>query len=256
MVEASQIAAFFARLSLAFIYFGVFFFFKKNYVKAKKNGFVNKFFLGYAAFYIFLFGFQVTQVIYALDRDILATNFFESASQMFPLPPGSSTDSVPYLSNLVRPLYVFGLAALSCLVGMQIYPLELVINWKKWPITKFLLVTAAGLMLVFIPAFTWTLYSFFIFLACLIGIILGLILNIGVNIKLAFVSTGELRKRSIFIIFASLLFYLGFLWTLEIKEISLMVPLGLNSDFDIVFGSIIQGISSACYFIGLRSKGY
>jgi hypothetical protein len=82
-------------------------------------------------------------------------------------------------------------------------------------------------------------------------------MNIGVNIKLAAVSTGELRRRSISIIFASLFFYLGFIWTLEIGEISLGTIFsiaGYASAWDTVFGSVLQVISALLYRQGLRIK--
>ncbi|MHA1715377.1 MAG: hypothetical protein ACTSXP_07010, partial [Promethearchaeota archaeon] len=172
----------------------------------------------------------------------------------FPLPPGASKDNIPYLSNLARPLYVFGLAALNCLLAAQVYPLEMVINWTKKPVTLFLFGVAVALVLVFIPALTWTLYSFVVFLSTIISMLLGLIMNIGVNFKLAVVSTGDLRRRSIFIIFASFLFYLGFLWTLEIQEISVMALFNLSGRYDIVLGCIIQGVSALFYYSGLKTS--
>ncbi|MEX2682690.1 MAG: hypothetical protein Q6373_013900 [Candidatus Sigynarchaeota archaeon] len=235
------------RVCLIGVYFYMFWFFRNNFLKSKAAGFINKFFIGYAFFFLVLFGFQVgyafTEVgdyFNLFPTDWIRGNFPGYGDKVIMAP-------VLFLYNLVKPIFLLGISSLMLLIAGQVYPLELTLNWNKIIITKYLLLVALGVMLIFIPLLTWTTYSFIILLAAILGVIIGLLMNIGVNVKIARVSTGELRRRSISIIFASILFYMGFIWTLEIKEISL-------GDFawDTVFGSVLQAISAVLYRQGLR----
>nr|MDO8087958.1 hypothetical protein [Candidatus Sigynarchaeum springense] len=235
------------RFCLVGVYFYMFWFFRKNYIKSKAAGFINKFFVGYAFFFLVLFGFQVGYSITEMGDYF---HWFSTAWIRGDFLGYSEPDIIAptlFLYNLVQPIFILGIASLMLLIAGQVYPLELTLNWNKAIITKYLLIVAAGVMTIFIPVLTWTYYAFGFLLAAIVGVIIGLLMNIGVNAKLARISTGELRRRSITIIFASILFYLGFIWTLEIKEISL-------GDFawDTAFGSILQGISAILYRQGLR----
>lgn len=235
------------RICLVGVYFYMFWFFRNNYLKSKAVGFINKFFVGYAFFFLVLFGFQVGYAITELG------DYFHWFSTAWIrgdfLGTGDDAVMAPtlFLYNLVQPIFILGIASLMLLVAGQVYPLELTLNWNKTIITKYLLIVAAGVMTIFIPVLTWTYYAFGFLFAAILGMVIGLLMNIGVNAKLARETTGELRKRSITIIFASLLFYMGFIWTLEIEEISL-------GDFawDTVFGSVLQGFSALLYRRGLR----
>nr|MDO8111504.1 hypothetical protein [Candidatus Sigynarchaeota archaeon] len=247
-----------ARFALVVVYFYMFWFFRKNFLKSKESGFVNKFFVGYAFFFLALFIFQIGMSLYTLS-DYLAPGSTSWLRTDFPGADNpANTANLFFLYNLVLPLYITGVAFMLVLIAGQIYPLELTLNWSKSPGTKYLLIVAAALMPVFIPAVTWTIYTFVVCLAALIGVVYGLFMNIFVNIKIAAVSTGDLRRRSIAIIFASILFYLGFIWTLEIGEISLGrifdIP-GYTMQWDIVFGCFIQGISALLYRQGLKIRG-
>lgn len=243
------------RFCIIALYFYMFMFFRKNYLKSKAAGFTNKFFVGYAFFFAALCAFQVGISLYdlALYIDPASVSWVRESF------PGEAEGraAVLFLYNLVQPLYILGLSAMLLLIAAQVYPLELTLNWNKTIVTKYIVIVAAGTMLIFIPVLTWSLYSFIFCLSAILGVVLGLVMNMGVNIKLATASTGELRIRSIAIIFASLLFYFGFIWTLEIQEISLgeiFNIAGYSSRWDTVFGYALQVISAILYRQGLRIR--
>jgi hypothetical protein len=232
----------------------MFVFFRKNYLKSKAAGFINKFFVGYAFFFVALFAFQV-----GISLVDLAENMGFPTGWIRESFPGEAEGkaAVYFLYSLVKPVYILGVASMVLLIAGQVYPLELTLNWNKTIITKFLVIVSVGVMFSFIPALTWSLYTFIFCFGAVLGVVIGLIMNIGVNIKLAAVSTGELRRRSISIIFASFLFYMGFVWTLEIQEISLGTIFNIAayaSEWDTVFGSMLQVISALLYRQGLRMK--
>ncbi len=244
------------RFVIVVVYLYMFLFFRKNYLKSKAAGFTNKFFVGYAFFFLILFGFQLGYSISELgpvlnlfSTDVLEGNF-----------PGYDTayrSTLFFLFNMVKPIFILGISSLMLLVAGQVYPLELTLNWNKWIITKYLVIVSIGVLFIFIPQLTWTYYAFALCLAAVLGVVIGLVMNMGINIKLARISTGELRQRSIAIIFASLFFYVGFIYTLSIQEISITKPFGLVewSSWDTVFGYVLQIISAILYRQGLRIRG-
>nr|MDO8085892.1 hypothetical protein [Candidatus Sigynarchaeum springense] len=247
-----------ARIALILVYLYLFVFFQKNYVKSKQSSFVNKYFFGYAYFFFVLFCFQVVLSIYVI------TSYFAPASTAWLRAnfPGKDDPmnraNLFFLYNLVMPLYIFGMTSILVLIAGQIYPLETTINWRRVPGTKYMIIVAVSVLFVFIPGITWTIYSFIVFLGSIIGVLYGLIFNVGVNIRIAIRSTGELRRQSIIIILASLLFYAGFIYTLEIAEISLgrIVGIVISMDWDITFGCILQGLAALLYKTGLGTKDY
>ncbi len=246
-----------SRFALIIVYLFMFVFFTRNYRKSKESGFVNKFFLGYAVFFFALFCVQIGLSMDALFSylGIPGTGWIRAD---FPgADDPANVAKVAVLSNMVLPIYILGLAALLCLLAAQIYPLEQTLNWRRAPGTIFLVCVSGGLMLVFIPALTWSTFTLVMMFASIAGMLYGLIINVGVNIKLAAVSTGDLRRRSVSIIFASILFYLGFIYTLEIGEISLRVITGISGlslKWDIIFGCALQMVSALLYWNGLRVR--
>lgn len=239
------------RFCIVVVYFYMFWFFRRNYLKSKAVGFTNKFFLGYALFFVAIFAFQV-----GISLTELAEHFNLPTGWIREPFDGEEAGKAALweLYNLAQPLYILGFSGMLLLIAAQVYPLELTLNWNKTIITKYLVIVSAALILVFVPALTWTTYTLVLCIAAILGVILGLVMNMGVNIKLAAVSTGELRRRSIAIIFASLLFYFGFIWTLEIEEISIATPLKISKDWDIFFGYVLQIISAILYRQGLRMR--
>lgn len=249
-----QEAVLLARIALVFVYLYMMLFFRKNYLKSKEAGFVNRFFLGYALFFGALFIFQIgiafNEIMGVVDSTLVAW-----VRAGFPDP---RPQDVPVLSNMVLPLYILGLIAMLSVIAAQVYPVEQTIGWTRTPGTFILAILAGSMTLVFVPALTWTLLTAVLLFAAIGGVLYGLLLNISVNIKLAVVSTGDLRLRSIAIIFASFLFYIGFIYTLEVKEISLGEIFGIagfSMKWDLVFGSVLQGLSALLYRQGLRSRG-
>ncbi|MEX2682691.1 MAG: hypothetical protein Q6373_013905 [Candidatus Sigynarchaeota archaeon] len=244
-----------ARFVIVVVYLYMFLFFRKNYLKSKAAGFTNKFFVGYAFFFLVLFCYQLGYSISELGS---ALHLFDSSwlEGDFPGYSESHRAILFFVLKMVKPIFIIGISSLMLLIAGQVYPLELTLNWNRWIITKFLIIVSIGVLFIFIPQLTWTYYSFVLCTAAVLGVVIGLVMNMGINIKLAKESTGELRVRSIAIIFASLLFYIGFIYTLSIMEISVTRPFGISewAKWDTIFGYILQIISAILYRQGLRIR--
>ncbi len=235
---------------LAFIY--LFLFFKKQYQIQKEKGFQNKFFLGYALMFMAM---VIVQSLFTVNliSELIGSDIFAFSRQDF---AGHDTDeareTLGFLWNLNRPLYIFGLTILALVFAGQVYPLEeTVLGWKKWPITKFNLIMTIPMLLIYIPALTLTYYAAVVIALNMLGIILAFLLNIGINIKLIVSSTGAVRKRSIFCTLGFILLMFGFLWMLEVGWAALIYE-GWGHSQDVILGSIVELISLPFYRFGFN----
>lgn len=230
-------------------------FFKKTYGRSKADGLPNKFALGYALFFGFLACYGVMSVINEiLVLTVPGGGFIAQLDTRFAVLYGLTPTYSLVLPNLANPLYLIGLMILMLLLAAQVYPLEVVLGWKRQPGTFYLFAIAAAIPVVFIPAVSYSLYTDIVVFGTIAGMLIGLIMNIGINIRLAATTTGDLRKRSLSIIFASILFYVGFLMSLKIAEISLLYQLvGTPMGYDIFLGCVVQAIAAVLYWRGLRT---
>jgi hypothetical protein len=237
------------------VYFVLFLFFRKGYAKSKSDGLPNKFLLGYALFFGFLMFYGAMSLVDQVLTIFTSTGGLigrldVSFDVLYGLPPNSEL-LFPQLAN---PLYLLGLLILMLLLAAQVYPLEMVLDWKRAPATTFLFIVAGAIVPAFFPALCLTIYMDIITGCVIGGMLLGLVLNIGINIKLAATTAGDLRKRSLSIIFASILFYIGFLLALKIAELAILNQLfGIPADYDVVLGYIVQTLAAVLYWRGLRS---
>ncbi|MHA1679518.1 MAG: hypothetical protein ACTSUE_00825 [Promethearchaeota archaeon] len=233
-------------------------FFLKGYRKSVKRGLPNKFMLGYVFFYAFLSFYGGLAVIDEFGNVFEFYDILGVLAQDLDVLYGITPSYDLLFPNLANALYLFGIIMLMILIAAQVYPLENILNWKYFIATRFLIIVSVGLVLVYIPTLSYSLYSEILFICAVIGLFLGLVLNIGINIKIAATSSGDLKKRSISIIFASLLFYIGFLLTVGIQELSPFGSLGLASSMtgalDMLLGGILQVVSAILYWRGLRSN--
>lgn len=242
-----------ARLALVIIYGYIMFFFRKGYTKSKEAGFKNMFFLGYAFMFLFLFLYSIGAFANDLLDFLLESWSSTALETSFPKPSGLELNPiVEFIENLYRPLFVLGLIACELIFAAQVYPLEKMLKWEKTPGVKAMIVSAALMLLLFIPALQWTIVSSLIIYLSIAGIGYGFVMNIAVNIKLAHASTGAIRRRSIMIILASLLFYIGFIWSLEVGWAKFFGDLSIK--WDIVFGSIAIAVSAFLFRTGFRSQ--
>ncbi len=254
-MELDVLLALLFRYGLTVVYIAILVFFKKGYQKSKVAGFPNKFFLGFSfmflALLIVLAGIDVYETVNAFVPNTLdiKTEFIENVESVNP----ALAAQVGTFINFCRPLYILALGAGSFLIAGQVYPLELAIAWNKTPFTKLLLVTGLAIFLVFIPAITYTVFTQFLIGACFVSLGLGFLLNIGVNIHLFRISTGQIRRRSMFIILAFICFYLGFIWSLEVGWTMFFIP-NAPYKYDVVFGSIVQMVAAIFYWVGFRQE--
>jgi hypothetical protein len=258
-MDNSDIAAIIARFTLIFVYVYMAFFFKKSYKKQKEAGFVNKFFMGYLLFFLSLVVYQIGISIYQLGT-VLEIPFFSGWQLPFPMEVGFDPSSVVFfMGNMMRPLFVVGIIGAEALIAAQIYPLETALGWKRTPGTIFMFITCGLLFIMLIPLLTWTYYSFVVLLLSYAGVLYGFFMNIGVNLKMARATTGEVRRRSLMIIVASMCFYIGFLWTLEVGWtegiINIFIPgASISLKWDVLVGSILQAFSAILYRSGLNTE--
>jgi hypothetical protein len=236
------------------VYFVLFLFFRKGYAKSKRDGLPNKFLLGYALFFGFLSFYGAMGLV---DQTLAVFTpfggFIGKLDVSFDLLYGLTPTYELFFPQLANPLYLLGLLILMLLLAAQVYPLEMVLNWKRAPATTFLFIVAAAIVPAYFPALCFTIYMDIITGCVIGGMLLGLVLNIGINIKLAATTVGDLRKRSLSIIFASILFYVGFLLALKIGELAILNRLfGTPADYDVVLGYAVQALAAVLYWRGLR----
>ncbi len=251
-MEPDDLIALLVRFGLTAVYVAMLIFFKNGYQKSKAAGLPNKFFLGFSFMFLVL-------LIIVGGIDVYETiNAFAPGTVNMQIPFDGYYDPMIYpavgmFRNFCRPLFVLAFMAGNVLIAGQVYPLELAIGWKKVPVTKLLVITGAALFLVFIPVITFTVVTQVLFAASIFCLVLGFFLNIGVNIHLFRISTGQIRQRSLFIILAFFCFYMGFVWALEVGWAELFI-IGASLKYDVVFGSIVQMVASLFYWIGFRQE--
>ena len=250
-LETNLLIAIILRFALVFFFMYLFFFFKAAYQKALKEGFKNKFLLGFGFMFLTLWIIQLFLAIYEVldDTGIASMEFFERNFPGYDDP--ANRQRIGFLLNFMQYTYI-GFLALACLIfAAQVYPLEEIVGWQKTPLTKYLIVLAGLTAIILIPveALRFSYYSFIIILGAFLGIAIAAFLNFGVNIKLIFTTTGNIRRRSLFVLIGLLIFYLGFIWALEVGWSELINPeWGLTED--LIFGSLLQIIATFFYRSG------
>ncbi|NMC08449.1 MAG: hypothetical protein GYA24_24790 [Candidatus Lokiarchaeota archaeon] len=248
---------FVGRVVMLAVYVTLFLFFRKGYAKSKRDGLPNKFLLGYTLFFGFMTFYGAMSVV---DQSLIVFTSFGGIigkldvdfSEFYGIPVSYTL----FFDTLANPLYLLGLMILTLLLAAQVYPLEMVLNWKKPFATMYLFIAAAAIVPAYLPALCYTVYTDIVASMVIGGVVLGLILNIGINSKLAATTTGDLKKRSLSIIFASILFYAGFLMSLKFDAVSILYTISdhaIPMDWDVLIGYVLQATSSLLYWRGLRS---
>ena len=234
------------RVLLAFVYVYLFTFMRAGYKKSVESGYPNRFFQAFV--YVF-FILIIAQLVFSLD------NFFQEFVPNFPnikaefgYKPEGGDETIGIFFNMDRPLYIFFYIILGLLFVAQSFPLEQILEWKRKPITFFILISSLALIPIFIPVLTYTLYFPIVMLIYFIGIVFGFFLIIGVNLKLFSKSTGAIRKRSLYSVISFFLLYGGFYIALE------TVGIAGSYDVDIIVGSCLQIIASFFYRAGFNQK--
>ncbi len=240
------------RYALTVVYIGIMVFFIRGYTKSKAAGLPNKFFLGFSIMFLAILGIIAGTAVYETVNLI----FTGTWNLQTPFPgyyDPIMREQVGIFLNFCRPLFVLAFIACNVMIAGQVYPLEIAINWKKAPATKLLVITGLAAFAIFIPGITFSIVTQILLVACIGSLLFGFALNIGVNIHLCRVSTGQIRRRSLFIILAFICFYMGFIWALEVGWTREFIP-GATLKYDVVFGSILQMVAAVFYWVGFRQE--
>jgi hypothetical protein len=250
-LETNVLIAVILRFALIFFFMYLFVFFKGSYQRALKEGFKNKFLLGFTFMFLTLTIIQLFLAIYELldDTGLASMAFFE---RNFPgYDDAANRQKMGFLLNFMQYTFI-GFLALACLIfAAQVYPLEEIVGWQKTPLTKYLIVLAGLTAVILLPveSLRFSYYSFIIILGAFLGIAIAAFLNFGVNIKLIMTTTGNIRRRSSFVLIGLLIFYFGFIWALEVGWSNMINPeWGLTED--LIFGTLLQMVATFFYRSG------
>ncbi|HMF29857.1 MAG TPA: DUF998 domain-containing protein [Candidatus Lokiarchaeia archaeon] len=247
-MQTDAIFAIIFRYGMIILYLYLFDYFYRGYQASKKAGFPNQFFLGFVFLFAILVIFHVVYGTYELYQQ-LVPNYVNLQAQ-FPWyqPQGNAIDIV---AAQVRPIFLFFYFLMNCVIATQVYPLEKAIGWKTTPVTKIMIVFGCSLWLLFIPALSYTYFSYVPITLGFVGIFLGFVINIGANIKIFKDSTGALRRQAVYAILAFLFLGVGLLWAFEVNFGPSINPAITNND-DVVIGCCIQLASAVFYRRGFQ----
>ncbi len=163
----------------------------------------------------------------------------------FPWEPNTFPNSwLEALTHQIRPGYLLFYSLLNFVIASLVFPLEQAIGWKKIPFTKFLIICGILEWTLFIPSLTYTNYAFIPIVVGFAGIILGIFLNIGVNIKLFIQTPGSIRTRSFYAIIAFFCMALGLVLSLQVGWLKFI---GVDYAGETIIGSIIQVFAAIFY---------
>ncbi|MHA1872185.1 MAG: hypothetical protein ACTSXF_14660, partial [Promethearchaeota archaeon] len=239
-MENETIYALIARFLLIPFYIYLVYFFRKKYLESKKAGFENKFIIGFAVMFLVILGYQTFTAFYELLGYLNPSysNFLEGKF------PGTDTQEFKQtlwiFANLASlPLYIVGESAFLVIYAAQIYPLEIILNLKRKPLSKLLYITAALLLLIFIQPIRESYIALILIALWVLELLIAFFFNLGINIKLAVKSTGVVRRRALMMMLAFILFNIGIIWALEVGWAK-SIWSGFGLKMDIVFGSILQ----------------
>jgi hypothetical protein len=234
------------RFGLIFVYLGMAIYFNTAYKKTKQEGFVNNFFRSFAIFFFILMVFHVIYATYELYFRIIPNPIDLKLRFPWYVSQSNLLDEIGYQ---VRPLYLFFYSLLNYVIAALVYPLEQAMQWKRNFFTKLNILCGTLLWTLWIPALSYTYYTFIPIIMNFVGIGLGFILYIGVNIKLFKQSTGAIRTQSLYAIFAFFFLAFGLYVALEVGFFG-WFGLDLSYRWEVVFGSAVQLISVVFYRLG------
>lgn len=235
-----NILALVARFSMVFVYFALFNYFGKGYKKSVAGGYKNTFFLGNSVLFAILTLFNLLYGSYELYKSFAISPM--SLMGYFPWYVESEDPLLDLMSNQMRPLFLIFYFLMSVVFAVQVYPLEKAIGWEKTPFVKIILITGSLNWLMWIPPLCNTHLSVVTVVAGFFSLILGLGVNIGVNLKLFIRSAGNLKKQSLLAIFTFLLLGLGLAISMELGWISTV-----SYRWEVVIGCVLQGIAAIAY---------
>ena len=252
IMVSTRILAFIARMIMVAVFTYVFFYFKKGYNDSKKTGVKNTYFMGFMLLFAILTIFNLLYGAYGLYNELSAETIDLEARFSWWEDPGNELDM---MANQMRPLFLSFYFFMSCILAAQVYPLEQAMGWKKAPFSKYMVISGAGVWLLFIPTIAYSYASFVIVGLSWFSLLLGFFLNIAVNIKIYRATAGTLRKRALYAVLAFFFLALGIAWSLELGWGSLINE-AISNAWDVVIGSVFQLISAIFYLKGFSIESF
>ena len=150
--------AFFFRLGLLLVYTYMIIFFTRNYRKSVDAGVPNKFFVGFKYVFILMMIMTTLLTFFGLLKEFYPN--IRSIEAMFPgYEDPEKLAQVGIFANMTRPLYVFAFIMVTLVIAGQVYPLEVIMNWQKRPITIFMILAATLMGFIYIPPLTYTIFT-------------------------------------------------------------------------------------------------
>ena len=212
----------------------------------------NPFFFGFTILFAIMVAVHLLYGGYELYK---ALGGAVDLKEYFPGAPETAPNIfVELVTPQLRPLYMTFYAIMNIVIAMLVLPLEKAVGWKRTPITFLMVGAAVADLLLFIPIFQYNIMSFLFLVYGFVGLGMGFILNIIVNLKLFKDSTGAIRTRSLYAICAFLLMGVGLVLSLEVGWLTVFSD-AITYKHEIVAGSILQIFAVVCYRLGFAKEG-
>lgn len=241
MVTVDVVASIIAFLLTAIMQLITCVYFYKGYKRSKETGFKNDFFFGNAVLFGFFTLMNLILSFYVIpewtdgtliDGSKIHFSWYESPTDPF----------LELFNNQMRPRFLIFYFMLTLVFAAQVYPLEKIVGLEKTPFTKAMLVLGSLVWILWIPPLCNTYVGPIVVLASWASLLLGIILNVGVNLKLSIKSAGDLKKQSLIALFAFVLIVFGLIVSLEVG----LIP-GLSYHWESAIGCVIEIIAIFLY---------
>ncbi|MHA1820039.1 MAG: hypothetical protein ACTSVC_06165 [Promethearchaeota archaeon] len=219
----------------------------------------NKFFYGYFLFFSGMMVIQFFAFLFDLVKFLDPTNPIGSLSTArfsdWSNNPDVYASNLMYVSNFVRPLYLAIFLVLLFAIGSQVYPLEILTEKKKKIISTLNFAWILFILSIYIPLefFRYSFYTVVILTIAMVLIGIGLLYNIGMSLYLVFKTIGDVRRRSLLVLIGFFVMILGMAWSSRIGLSKTFFGIE-DSNFDVIFSSILIGVSSIIYYLGFKKS--
>lgn len=223
------------------------------FLKYKKNS--DKYYGGYFVYFIAISLFQIIAFIFELTNYINPSssfNLFRTAR--FIDYSSQSATLFLYTDELIRPFYLMLFIIVSIGLSAQIFSVEILSNLKRRFLSGPVLFTSILVILIFIPAIRNSSYPLIAITTTITIVFVAEFFVIIHSLLIAAQIPGDKRKKSLLTLFgfftlvASLILSTRVVWSL------FWYSALLNSDYNIIIGSIIGIISVLLYYFAFRER--
>lgn len=207
----------------------------------------NKYFNGYFVFFLLLTIVQVSVAVADIMTILQPESVWaNTSSAKFP-DYEANVSKLWIFFNLVRPYYILIYIVLLVALAGQIQPIEVILKQDRHILSRALFLCTTVLVLVYIPALTYSLFTIIIMSITNLLVFIGFLFNVFMNLSLALKTVGEVRKRSLLVLFGFIIFIIGTLWGLKMGWSVIFNP-NWHHNEDVIIGAIISGVSIYCYY--------